>query len=147
MTAFLWLKAFHIIFVVTWFAGIFYMPRLLIYHSQTSDSGTRAMFSTMESKLYRIIMRPSMIATLLLGASLLLIRWDGIAGSLWIWIKISLVLILVGYHHYCGALIRQFGSVTSPDQHRVSERFLRIFNEIPALLLILVVLLAVTKPF
>jgi putative membrane protein len=101
----------------------------------------------MENKLYRIIMRPSMVLTVLLGSWLLLWQWERLAESGWIWVKLAAVIVLLGYHHYCGALLRQFASATSPSEHRVSERFLRIFNEVPALLLIIVVILAVTKPF
>jgi putative membrane protein len=147
MTAYLWLKAFHIIFVVTWFAGIFYLPRLFVYHSQTSDPVTRTLFGTMERKLYRIIMTPSMIATLLLGSILFIDRWSALSDSAWIWLKLVAVGLLIAYHFYSGSLIHRLAATTTPDQHPHSERFFRLFNEIPALLLIIIVLLAVTKPF
>jgi len=141
------LKAVHIIFVVTWFAGLFYLPRLFVYHSQTSDPVARAQFTTMETKLYRIIMRPSMVLTLVLGIALLTWQWSFLSVSIWIWVKLTAIVLLLGYHHYCGALIRSFANAKSPEEHPVSERFLRIFNELPALLLIIIVILAVTKPF
>lgn len=147
LSAYLLLKAIHIIFVVTWFAALFYLPRLLVYHSQTADPEGRARFVVMENKLYKVIMRPSMILTVLLGSSLLVWQWTRLAETGWIWVKLAAVVVLLGYHHYCGALMRQFAAAGSPAEHRVSERFLRIFNEIPALLLIIVVILAVTKPF
>jgi putative membrane protein len=141
------LKAIHIIFVVTWFAGLFYLPRLFIYHSQTTDPTARAQFTTMETKLYRIIMRPSMLLTVVLGVSLLAWQWSYLSATVWIWVKLSGVVVLLGYHHYCGSLIRKFVNAKSPEDHPVGERFLRIFNEVPALLLIIIVILAVTKPF
>jgi len=147
MTAYLWLKAFHIIFIVTWFAGIFYLPRLFVYHSQTSDPVTRTLFETMERKLYRIIMMPSLIATLLLGSVLMVDRWSVLSDTAWIWLKLVAVGLLISYHFYSGFLIHRLAVATSPKEHPHSERFFRLFNEIPALLLIIIVLLAVTKPF
>jgi protoporphyrinogen IX oxidase len=146
-TFYLALKAFHIIFIVTWFAGIFYFPRLLIYHRQAQDQTTRSMFEVMERKLYRIIMNPSMVATLIFGASLLFIRWEGIRADGWIWVKLAAVMILLGYHHYCALLMRKFAMAEATGEPPVTDKFLRIFNEIPALLLVIIVLLAVTKPF
>ena len=142
-TAYLWLKALHLIAMVSWFAGLFYMPRLFVYHTQTSDAEGRARFSTMEEKLYRIIMRPAMIATVVLGFALLALSWSTLAGTLWIWLKIVIVFGLIGYHHVCGSLIRRFAAGEAPH----SERWFRVFNELPTLVLIVVVLLAVLKPF
>jgi len=147
MSSWLWLKALHIIFVVTWFAGIFYIPRLFIYHSQTKDPEDRQLFNLMENRLYKVIMMPSMVLTLVLGGSLLALRWDVVHQSGWIWLKLVLVGALVGYHHYCGALIRRLASVMATDPQPHSNKFLRVFNEIPALLLIIIVFLAVTRPF
>jgi protoporphyrinogen IX oxidase len=144
---YLLLKALHLIFIVTWFAGIFYMPRLLIYHGQSRDPAARATFETMESKLYRIIMNPSMIVTLVLGLSLMILQWSSIQHVGWLWIKLTLVAVLLVYHHYCAALIKKFAAARNSFEQPVSDRFLRVFNEIPALLLIIIVLLAVTKPF
>ena len=141
------LKAAHIIFIVTWFAGIFYLPRLFIYHGQARDAVTRAMFQTMEAKLYRIIMRPSMVLTVVLGISLLTYKWTALHASIWIWLKLVAVIALIGYHHVCGGLIRRFALTGGDEAQPKSDRFLRLFNEIPALLLIIIVVLAVTKPF
>ena len=142
-TGYLWIKAFHIIAVVCWFAALFYLPRLFVYHSSTSDDAGRARFKVMEQKLYRVIMRPSMIVSVLLGLWLLVLGWDAMASSAWIWVKIAGVILLLGYHHYCARLVRSFGD----DQNPHSERFYRMFNEAPALLLILIVIMVVVKPF
>jgi protoporphyrinogen IX oxidase len=143
ITMYLWLKALHIISFVAWFAGLFYLPRLFVYHVSTEDDAGRARFKTMESKLYRLIMRPSMIATVVLGLTLLLGRWSAFAPMAWLWLKLIAVVALLGYHHYCGRLVRAFAVDQSPH----TERFYRIFNEVPALLLIVIVVLVVVKPF
>jgi protoporphyrinogen IX oxidase len=142
-TLYLWLKAFHIIAVVTWFAAIFYLPRLFVYHATAEDAISQARFKVMEDKLYRIIMRPSMIATLVFGISLLAIGWSAYAPTIWLWLKLIGVVALLGYHHYCGRIIRGFAG----DQNPHSERFFRMFNEVPAVLLIVIVVLVVVKPF
>lgn len=142
-TGYLWLKAFHIIFVVTWFAALFYLPRLFVYHSTTEDAPGRERFRVMEGKLYRIIMRPSMVLTVVLGLWTLYQVWDAYAASTWLWIKLAGVVVLLAYHFYCARLVRAFAT----DENPHSERFYRIFNELPALLLILIVILVVVKPF
>lgn len=142
-TAYLWLKAFHIIGVVCWFAAMFYLPRLFVYHSTTEDEAGKERFRIMEDKLYRVIMRPSMIITLVFGFWILFLAWDVFTSSLWLWIKLAGVAALLGYHHYCARLVRAFAEDRSPH----TERFYRIFNEVPALLLILIVILVVVKPF
>lgn len=143
MTMYLWLKAFHIIFVVTWFAGLFYMPRLFVYHASASDEISKERFKVMQQKLYRIIMNPSMIATLVLGIWLLIESWQAFSGQLWIWLKIILVVALIGYHHYCLRIIKAFAD----DRVLHSEKFFRIFNELPSLVLVAAVILVVVKPF
>ncbi len=143
MTMYLWLKALHIIFVVTWFAGLFYMPRLFVYHASATDDISKERFKVMEHKLYRIIMNPSMIGVLLFGIWLLVESWQAFSGQAWIWLKVVLVVVLIGYHHYCLRIIKAFA------ENRVlhSEKFFRIFNEMPALVLVLAVILVVVKPF
>ena len=101
-TGYLWLKALHIIFVITWFAGLFYLPRLFVYHASTTDAVGSERFKVMERKLYRAIMQPSMMLALGFGIWLLYLGWSSFASSLWIWIKVVLVIALLGYHHYCG---------------------------------------------
>ncbi len=139
---YLWLKALHIISVITWFAGIFYLPRLFVYHATVEDGISNTRFKVMEDKLYRLIMTPSMIITLGLGVWML-IEAPVFLSSWWIWIKIALVALLVVYHLNCGQIIKAFAM----DENRHSERFYRIYNEIPVLILVPVVLLVVIKPF
>lgn len=143
MTTYLWLKAFHIIAVIAWFAGIFYLPRLFVYHASAQDPISKERFKVMEHKLYRIIMNPSMALTLILGIWMLVDHWQAYHTHIWIWLKIVLVVGLVGYHHYCLKIIKAFAA----DQVPHSERFFRIFNEIPVLLLVPIVILVVVKPF
>lgn len=140
---YLWLKAFHIIGVVCWFAAMFYMPRLFVYHSMTEDRPGRDRFKVMEDKLYRIIMRPSMIITAVFGFWILYLQWEAFSSSAWLWIKLAGVVALFVYHYYCARLVKAFAADESPH----SERFYRVFNEAPALLLILIVILVVVKPF
>ena len=142
-TGYLWIKAFHIIAVVCWFAALFYLPRLFVYHSSTADDAGRARLKVMEQKLYNVIMRPSMIVSVILGLWLLVLGWESMASSGWLWVKIAGVILLIGYHHYCARLVRAF----AVDQNLHSERFYRMFNEAPALLLILIVIMVVVKPF
>lgn len=143
MTGYLWIKAFHLIFVITWFAGIFYLPRLFIYHVSAADALSIERFKVMERKLFRIIMNPSAVLTVGLGLWLLVGGWQAYGQNYWIYPKLAMVAGLLAFHGYCGAIIRKLAN----DQATHSERFFRIFNEIPALLLILIVLLAVLKPF
>ena len=138
-----WIKAAHIIAVVCWFAGLFYLPRLFIYHLGTEDAAGRARFALMEAKLHRIIMIPAMLATLASGIWALAASWLLHATAAWLWVKIALVALLLGYHHYCARIMRQLAA----GAFARGERFLRWFNEIPTLILILVVTLAVVKPF
>jgi putative membrane protein len=143
MTMYLWLKAFHIIFIVTWFAGLFYMPRLFVYHSSATDSVSKERFKVMQAKLFKIIMNPSMIATLILGVWLLAESWQAFSSQGWIWVKLFFVFLLIGYHHYCLRIIKAFAD----DRVLHSEKFFRIFNELPSLVLVVVVILVVVKPF
>ena len=140
---YLWLKVLHIISVITWFAGIFYLPRLFVYHATTEDEISNERFKVMEDKLYRLIMTPSMVVTLALGFWMLAFGWSALHVSLWIWIKISLVALLVGYHLHCGKVIKDFAA----DRQNRSERFFRVYNELPVFVLIPVVILVVIKPF
>jgi putative membrane protein len=138
-----WLMAFHIIGVVAWFAGLFYLPRLFVYHVSAEDTVSRERFQLMESKLYRVIMRPAMIVTIVFGLWMLVAAWSAFAASVWLWLKLAGVVALLGYHHYCGRLIRAFAA----EQNRHSEKFYRLFNELPSLLLVAIVILVVVKPF
>ena len=136
----LWIKAFHIIAVVTWFAALFYLPRLFVYHAMSEDAVSIERFKVMERKLYRGIMTPSAIVALALGLWLWL--GFGISGG-WLHAKLALVMALVGYHGYCGKLLRDFRD----GRNRHSHIFYRWFNEFPVLILVGVVILVVVKPF
>jgi putative membrane protein len=137
----LWVKSVHIIFVVSWFAGLFYLPRLFVYHSLTTDTPGIERFKVMERKLYYGIMAPSAILTLVTGVWLWL--GFGITGR-WLYVKIALVAVLVAHHLWLGKLMRDFRH----DRNRHGDAFYRWINEIPALpVLVLVVLLVVFKPF
>lgn len=139
----LWIKALHVIFVVTWFAALFYLPRLFVYHATTTDAPGIERFKRMERRLYRGIMTPSAALTAVFGVWLLVLYWDAYADAAWLWIKIAAVLVLYGYHGYCGRLVRRFAN----DQNTSSDTFFRWFNEIPTLLLFLIAILAIVKPF
>lgn len=139
----LWLKAFHIIAVVCWFGGLFYLPRLFVYHAMAEDDLSRERFKVMERKLYRGIMNPAMIATLILGIWMLALHWDYYKTQGWMHAKLGLVILLIGYHHVCLAYMKKFAR----DENTKSHRFFRVFNEIPVLLLIAIVILVVVKPF
>tara|TARA_R110002072_G_scaffold622_4_gene4789 strand:- start:29165 stop:29587 length:423 start_codon:yes stop_codon:yes gene_type:complete len=139
----LWLKAFHIIAVICWFAALFYLPRLFVYHAQSSDVTSIERFKIMERKLFRGIGTPSMIATLILGGWLVSYNLEGYLQSAWFHAKLTLVLILMAYHMYCGKLLKTFAQ----DENTRSHVFYRWFNEFPVLLLIAIVILVVVKPF
>lgn len=139
----LWIKAFHIISVVCWFAALFYLPRLFVYHSMSEDKLSQERFEIMERKLYRGIATPSMIATLVLGITLAASNWEYFRGAHWFQAKIALVIVLLGYHHICGGYIRKLKDGYKPHGHV----FFRWFNEFPVLLLIGMVILVVVRPF
>lgn len=136
----LWIKSLHIVFVVAWFAGLFYLPRLFVYHAQSPDAASNERFKVMERKLYRGIMTPCMVLTLVFGTWMWL--GYGFRGA-WLEAKLFLVLLLVAYHFWMGALLRGFAA----DANRRSHVFYRWINEIPLLLLAAIVVLVVVKPF
>jgi putative membrane protein len=138
----LWVKAFHIIAVITWFAALFYLPRLFVYHAMADDEISIERFKVMERKLYFGIMTPSMIATLVLGGILLSNNMDYYISSPWMHIKLTSVLLLVGYHHWCLYHLKKFRD----NKNSRSHVYFRYFNESPVLLLILIVVMVVVKP-
>jgi putative membrane protein len=139
----LWVKAFHIIAMVTWFAGLFYLPRLFVYHALAEDSIGQERFKIMERKLYYGIMAPGALFTIALGLWLLhWYNWELFRISTWLHIKLFLVLLLIIFHLYCGYLRKQFAI----NQNRHSHIFYRWLNEVPVLFLVLIVILAVVKP-
>jgi putative membrane protein len=137
----LWLKAFHIVFVVTWFAGLFYLPRLFVYHASAADAVGRERFKTMEARLF-VMMTIGFALAAVFGFAMV-IRAPGLLQAQWLHVKLALVALLVGYHVWCYRLMLAFRR----EANQRSERWFRLFNEAPSVLLIAIVLLAVLKPF
>ena len=137
----LWVKSLHIVFMVTWFAGLFYLPRLFVYHALATDAPSLERFKVMERKLYWGIMTPGAVLTVVLGVWLWLGWFRGAGG--WLHAKMALVALLVLYHLWCGRLLRDFAA----GRNRRSHAWLRWFNEIPVAILLATVLLVVLKPF
>jgi len=138
----LWVKAFHIIAMVAWFAGLFYLPRLFVYHADAEDSISFERFKTMERRLYYGITWPAGVMTTVLGVWLLMFMLPYYQKAVWMHAKLGLVVVLWGYHMLCGHYVKQFkrnGNVRS-------SRFYRFLNEVPTLILIAIVLLVVLKP-
>jgi len=136
----LWIKAFHVVFMVTWFAGLFYLPRLFVYHAMADDRTGIERFKVMERKLFYGIMTPGAVLTIVFGLWLWL--GYGITGG-WMHAKLTLVLVLAAYHAYCGKLLIDF----KHDRNARSHVFYRWFNEFPVLILIGVIVLVIVKPF
>ena len=137
------LKSLHLIFMVTWFAGLFYLPRLFVYHALSSDDVSIDRFKIMERKLYFGIMTPGAVLTLIFGTWLALVNgWDHYMLQVWFQVKLLLLFILLGYHIYCGKLLHDF----KYDRNRHSHTWYRWYNEIPVIFLIAIILLAVYKP-
>ncbi|MEO8163883.1 MAG: protoporphyrinogen oxidase HemJ [Betaproteobacteria bacterium] len=136
----LWIKSFHIIFMVTWFAGLFYLPRLFVYHALAEDAVSRERFKVMERKLFYGIMTPGGLLTIASGLGLWL--GYGFHGG-WLHAKLALVVVLIGYHVYCGKLLIDF----KRDRNRHGHVFYRWLNELPVLMLIAIVLLVELQPF
>jgi len=140
----LWTKALHIIFMVTWFAGLFYLPRLFVYHAMSTDATSVERFKTMERKLFFGIMTPGAVLTIVFGFwTLHLAGWQAYAGTQWLVWKLALVGLLVAYHLWCGKLLLDFRH----DRNRHSHVWYRWFNEVPVVFLAAITLLAVLKPF
>lgn len=135
----LWIKAFHIIFVITWFAAVFYLPRLFVYHAMSEDEISNERFKIMERKLFNGIMTPSAIGTIIFGAWLLSYGFWGT----WMLVKLILVAFTLAFHVWCGYTIRVFRE----DRNTRSHTYYRIMNELPVFTMIPIVLLVVVKPF
>lgn len=140
---FLCIKALHIIAMVCWFAGIFYLPRLFVYHAMSDDVMSQERFAIMERKLYRGIMTPAMIATWILGLSMVVMNWQIYKTQGWLHVKISLVVLLTVYHLLCGYFRQKL--IDNPKYK--THTYWRWFNEMPVFILMAVVILAVVKPF
>lgn len=142
---YLWIKALHLVFVVTWFAALFYLPRLFVYHAMARDKDDHQAidyFRIMERKLYRGIMLPSMIGVLVFGLWLLSMV-PGFLSQGWLHAKLALVVLLIGYHHVCLAYMKRLAAGNCHKSHV----FFRWFNEAPVIALLAIILLAVVKPF
>ena len=136
----LWIKSFHIIFMVTWFAGLFYLPRLFVYHAMSEDQVSRDRFKVMERKLFYGIMTPGALLTISFGTWL----WQGYGfqGG-WLHAKLALVGVLVAYHVYCGKLLLDF----KHERNRHGHVFYRWVNELPVVILVAIILLVELQPF
>ena len=140
----LWLKALHLIFMVTWFAGLFYLPRLFVYHAMSDDQISNDRFKVMERKLFFGIMTPGMILTLVFGIWMLIdYAWALYSGNGWLHAKLFLLLLLIVYHGFCLKWLLDF----KHDRNERSHVFFRWINEIPVLFLVAMTILAVVKPF
>ena len=140
----MWLKALHLIFMVTWFAGLFYLPRLFVYHTMSYDKTSRDRFKIMERKLYYGIMTPGAILTILFGTLMLTnYAWQSFGQDLWLHIKLALIVVLIIYHLMCGKFVADFKN----DKNKHSHIYYRWFNEVPVLILVAIIILASVKPF
>lgn len=138
----LWIKAFHIVFVITWFAGLFYLPRLFVYHAMSSDAASLERFKVMERKLFRGIMTPSAVLAVLSGIAILHYV-PGFLHTGWMALKLVLVGLLILYHVWCGVILKAFRE----DRNTRSHVWYRWFNEAPVVALVAIVVLVVVKPF
>lgn len=138
-----YLKAFHLIAMVCWFAGIFYLPRLFVYHAMSEDKMSLDRFVIMERKLYRGIMTPAMVTTWVFGLSMVAMNWHVYKTQGWLHAKLILVVLLTVYHLMCGRF--RIRLVDNPKFK--THVYWRWFNEIPVFILIVVIILAVVKPF
>ena len=142
MNSYLLFKSLHLIAVISWMAGLLYLPRIFVYHSENSNQIVTTVFKTMERKLYNYIMTPAMILSWVFG--LILIHEIGFQqlASLWLQLKLILVLLLTIYHFYLGSLLNKF----KLDQNTKTSKFYRYINEVPTLLLILIIFIVIFKP-
>jgi len=138
----LWLKALHIIFVVCWFAGLFYLPRIFVYYAASEHRVTRAQLGVMARKLYRFV-TPLMIIAIALGLVMIAMNPDYYLQAKWMWLKLGGVAFLVVYHLQCGRYVHAINN----NLNRRGHVFYRFFNEVPVLFLFGIVILAVLKPF
>lgn len=137
---YLWIKALHLVFVIAWFSALFYLPRLYVYHADATDPVSDERFKVMERRLYALMTLAAILA-ISFGVSLLVLEPGWLAAG-WLQVKLGFVFVLVVYHIYCGRLLSLFRD----GKNRRSARWFRWFNELPALMLIAIVLLAVVKP-
>ena len=142
MNSYLLFKSLHLIAVISWMAGLLYLPRIFVYHSENSNEIVVSVFKTMERKLFYYIMMPAMFLSWLFGLILIsLIGFENL-GNLWLQFKFVFVILLTIYHFYLGSLLNKF----SLDQNQKSSKFYRYINEIPTILLILIIFIVIFKP-
>lgn len=143
---YLWFKAFHIVGIVSWFAGMFYLPRLFVYHAEANEQPEavrkilQQQYQVMEKRLYHIIMMPAMVLTIVMAIAMIIEAPD-LLKQTWLHVKLGLVLVLMGYHHFCGRLMKEMAA----GKFRFTGQQFRWFNEFPTVLFVIVVLLAVFK--
>lgn len=140
---YLWIKAFHVIAMVAWFAGLFYLPRLFVYHSMPNHPQTTERFITMERRLFWGIMTPAAIVTIILGLWLLSQSIATYMSSIWMHVKLAMVLLLIAYHILCGYHQQCFKN----DRNKKSPLYFRIMNEVPVIMLIVSVVMVIVRPF
>ena len=138
----LWLKALHLIFVVCWFAGLFYLPRIFVYYAASEHDETRQHLAIMSRKLYRFV-TPLMALAIIFGLAMIAMQWQYYLQARWMWLKLLAVLFLFVYHLQCGRYVRRINEHSDDHGHI----FYRFFNEVPVLFLFLIVILVVLKPF
>lgn len=137
------LKTLHLVSMVSWFAALFYLPRLFVYHASAEDQISHERFIIMERKLYRGIMTPAMIATIVFGVWMAVVNWSYLKTQGWFHTKMLLAVLLIGYHHVCLAHLKRFAR----SENTKSHVYFRWFNEAPVIFLLLMVGLAVIRPF
>jgi putative membrane protein len=140
---YLWIKTLHLVSLISWFAGLFYLPRLFVYYAENHNPDTRRTLMTMQLKLWKVIMVPASLLTALFGFTLLYLTWEVNLFQPWVQLKGVLLLLLYGYHFYLRKIVSGFERGETPK----SGKFYRLLNEVPTLLLILIVILVVIKPW
>ena len=142
MNLYLLFKSLHLIAVISWMAGLLYLPRIFVYHSETNDTSQKTVFKTMERKLYNYIMMPAMMLSWLFGILLIHSLGFSVFGELWMQIKIISVIIMTYYHFTLGKYLNDFAI----DNNQKTSKFFRIYNEIPTVILIVVIFVVIFKP-
>lgn len=144
MTHYLWFKSLHLIAVISWMAGLLYLPRLFVYHAEAKKGSEFSQkLKIMEYRLMRYIMAPASVATWLFGCLMLYANWEGIMAQQWMHAKLTLVVLLTGLHHMMSAWRKKF----ERDENTKTSKFFRIANEVPTVIMIAVVILVIVKPF